>query len=132
MTATICRRRLSSLTTKVELEGFAAELIDRFGELPREVNTLLLVMRIKAMCKRAMIAKLDAGPKGATVQFHNDKFPNPAGLVEFLTAERDLAKVKDNKLVIRRDWSSEKDKIKGAFAIARDLAAKVIEATKKK
>ncbi|TMV92898.1 transcription-repair coupling factor [Thioclava sp. BHET1] len=125
-------RRLSSLTTKVELEGFAAELIDRFGELPREVNTLLLVMRIKAMCKRAMIAKLDAGPKGATVQFHNDKFPNPAGLVEFLTAERDLAKVKDNKLVIRRDWSSEKDKIKGAFAIARDLAAKVIEAAKKK
>ena len=27
-------RRLSSLTTKVELEGFAAELIDRFGPLP--------------------------------------------------------------------------------------------------
>ena len=34
-------RRLSSLTTKVELEGFAAELIDRFGKLPREVNTLV-------------------------------------------------------------------------------------------
>ncbi|OWY06660.1 transcription-repair coupling factor [Thioclava sp. IC9] len=125
-------RRLSSLTTKVELEGFAAELIDRFGELPKEVNTLLLVVRIKAMCKRAMIAKLDAGPKGATVQFHNDKFPNPQGLVEFLTAQRDLAKVKDNKLVIRRDWKNDKDKIKGAFAIARDLAEKVIEAKKTK
>ncbi|OOY20750.1 transcription-repair coupling factor [Thioclava sp. DLFJ5-1] len=125
-------RRLSSLTTKVELEGFAAELIDRFGELPKEVNTLLLVVRIKAMCKRAMIAKLDAGPKGATVQFHNDKFPNPQGLVEFLTAQRDLAKVKDNKLVIRRDWKNDKDKIKGAFAIARDLAEKVIEAKKAK
>ncbi len=46
-------RRLAGLTTKVELEGFAAELIDRFGKLPREVNTLLLVVRIKAMCKRA-------------------------------------------------------------------------------
>ncbi|OOY16250.1 transcription-repair coupling factor [Thioclava sp. DLFJ4-1] len=125
-------RRLSSLTTKVELEGFAAELIDRFGELPKEVNTLLLVVRIKAMCKRAMIAKLDVGPKGATVQFHNDKFPNPQGLVEFLTAQRDLAKVKDNKLVIRRDWKNDKDKIKGAFAIARDLAEKVIEAKKAK
>ncbi|WP_417807781.1 transcription-repair coupling factor [Thioclava sp.] len=125
-------RRLSSLTTKVELEGFAAELIDRFGTLPKEVNTLLLVMRIKAMCKRAQIAKLDAGPKGATVQFHNDKFPDPAGLVDYLTAQRDLAKVKDNKLVIRRDWKSDKDKIKGAFAIARDLAEKVIQFEKKK
>ncbi|MEM8959664.1 MAG: transcription-repair coupling factor, partial [Pseudomonadota bacterium] len=32
-------RRLSGLATKVELEGFAAELIDRFGKLPKEVNT---------------------------------------------------------------------------------------------
>ncbi len=66
------------------------------------------------------------------MQFHNDKFPDPAGLVDYLTAQRDLAKVKDNKLVIRRDWKSDKDKIKGAFAIARDLAEKVIQSEKKK
>ncbi|MFZ7093672.1 transcription-repair coupling factor [Primorskyibacter sp. 2E233] len=115
-------RRLSSLTTKVELEGFAAELIDRFGKLPREVNTLLLVVRIKAMCKRAGIAKLDGGPKGATVQFHNDKFARPEGLVDFIKAQNGLAKIKDNKIVVRRDWSTEKARIQGAFAIARDLA----------
>ncbi len=86
-------RRLSGLTTKVELEGFAAELIDRFGKLPKEVNTLLLVVRIKAMCKRAGIAKLDGGPKGATIQFHNDKFASPEGLVEFIQDQRGLAKV---------------------------------------
>ena len=72
-------RRLSGLHTKVELEGFAAELIDRFGKLPREVNTLLLVVRIKEECRKAGIARLDAGPKGATIQFHNDKFANPGG-----------------------------------------------------
>ena len=115
-------RRLSQLEQKVELEGFAAELIDRFGALPKEVNTLLLVVRIKAMCKRAHIAKLDAGPKGATLQFHNDKFPNPKGLVEFVQAQDGLAKVKDNKIIVRRDWAKDADKIKGAFAIARDLA----------
>ncbi|MCU9837506.1 transcription-repair coupling factor [Ruegeria sp. WL0004] len=117
-------RRLSSLSTKVELEGFAAELIDRFGKLPKEVNTLLLVVRIKAMCKRAGIAKLDGGPKGATIQFHNDKFASPAGLVEFIQGENGLAKIKDNKIVVRRDWRSDADKIKGAFAVARDLAEK--------
>ena len=125
-------RRLSSLTTKVELEGFAAELIDRFGKLPKEVNTLMLVVRIKAMCKRAGIAKLDGGPKGATIQFHNDKFASPTGLVEFIQAQDGLAKVKDNKIVVRRDWRSDSDKIKGAFAIARDLAEKVVAAKKKK
>tara|TARA_R110000796_G_scaffold35454_5_gene91039 strand:- start:1303 stop:4767 length:3465 start_codon:yes stop_codon:yes gene_type:complete len=119
-------RRLSGLTTKVELEGFAAELIDRFGKLPREVNTLMLVIRIKAMCKRAGIAKLDGGPKGVTIQFHNDKFASPEGLVTFIQDQRGLAKVKDNKIVVRRDWATETDKIKGAFAIARDLAGHVI------
>ena len=116
-------RRLSGLTDKVALEGFAAELIDRFGPLPREVNTLLLIMRIKAMCKRAGIARLDGGPKGATVQFQADRFANPAGLAEWLQSERGLAKLRENKLVIRRDWHSGGDRIKGAFAIARDLAA---------
>ncbi len=124
-------RRLSSLSTKVELEGFAAELIDRFGKLPKEVNTLMLVVRIKAMCKRAGIAKLDGGPKGATIQFHNDKFASPEGLVEFIQNQKGLAKVKDNKIVVRRDWKRDSDKIKGAFAIARDLAEKVVTAKKK-
>ncbi len=119
-------RRLSTLHTKVELEGFAAELIDRFGTLPKEVNSLLLVVRIKGMCKRAGIARLDAGPKGAVIQFHNDKFASPKGLVEFIEAERGMAKVKGNTIVIRRDWTRAADKVKGAYAIARDLAQKVI------
>ncbi|WP_166415591.1 transcription-repair coupling factor [Cochlodiniinecator piscidefendens] len=118
-------RRLSGLTTKVELEGFAAELIDRFGKLPKEVNTLLLVVRIKAMCKRAGIAKLDGGPKGGTIQFHNDKFASPAGLVEFIQEEGANAKIKGNKITILRDWPKDNDKIKGAFAIAKALAEKV-------
>ena len=124
-------RRLSGLTSKVELEGFAAELIDRFGKLPKEVNTLLLIVRIKAMCKRAGIARLDGGPKGATVQFHNDRFASPEGLVAFIHDQRGLAKVRDNKIVIRRDWKKTSDKIKGAFAIARDLAEKAAGAKKK-
>ena len=117
-------RRLSGLTTKVELEGFAAELIDRFGKLPKEVNTLLLVVRIKAMCKRAGISKLNAGERGATIEFHDNKFARPEGLVEYLQEPSNLAKMKDNKVVVRRDWKKDSDKIKGAFAIARDLAEK--------
>jgi len=114
-------RRLSGLSTKVELEGFAAELIDRFGPLPREVNTLMLVVRIKSMCKRAGIARIDAGPRGATVQFHNDKFANPAGLVDFVRSQPG-ARVQGNKIVLPADWKTESDRIKGAHAIAKGLA----------
>jgi transcription-repair coupling factor (superfamily II helicase) len=117
-------RRLSSLATKVELEGFAAELIDRFGALPREVNTLMVIVRIKALCKKAGISRLDVGPKGANVQFHNDKFANPAGLVEFVKAQGQGARIQGNKIVLIGDMKSEAERIKAAHAIARDLAEK--------
>jgi transcription-repair coupling factor (superfamily II helicase) len=121
-------RRLSQLSTKVELEGFAAELIDRFGPLPREVGTLMNVICIKAMCRKAHIARLDAGPKGVTVQFHGDKFPNPAGLVEFIHAEKGAARVKDNRIVLLRTWAGEGERVKGAYQIAKDLAEKAASA----
>jgi len=115
-------RRLADLESRAELEGFAAELHDRFGRPPAEVETLLRVVRVKSMCRRAGIARMEAGPKGATIQFRGDKFADPAGLVDFIQDQRGLAKIKDNHLVVRRDWRAEADRVKGAFAIARDLA----------
>ena len=119
-------KRLSDLKTKVELEGFAAELIDRFGKIPREVSTLFLVVRIKAMCKKASILKFNGGIRGATIEFKNHKFDNPIGLAEFISEQRGLAQIRDNKLIVKRDWKSNADKIKGAFSIARDLASKAV------
>ncbi|CTQ33825.1 transcription-repair coupling factor [Jannaschia rubra] len=115
-------RRLSGLDRKVELEGFAAELIDRFGPLPREVNVLLRVVRIKALCKAAGISRLSVGGKGATVEFHLNRFARPEGLVDFIKEQKGAAKIKGDKLVIAQDFASEADRIKGAFSIARDLA----------
>ena len=102
-------------------------MIDRFGPLPKEVNTLMLIVRIKAMCKRAGISRLDAGPKGATVQFHNDKFANPAGLVDFIKAQGPAARIAGNKIVLMGEMKTEADRIKGAFNIARDLAEKIVK-----
>jgi len=123
-------RRFSGLESRAEMEGFAAELHDRFGKLPAEVETLLRVVRVKTLCRRAGIAKLDTGPKGAVIQFRGDKFADPAGLVDFIQGNRGLAKIRDNKLVIRRNWSGDKDRLRGAFAIARELAKIAGEAKK--
>ena len=115
-------RRLSALAKKIELEAFAAELIDRFGELPTEVDMLLRVVRIKGMCRAAGIAKLDSGPKGAVIQFYQDKFISPSGLAQYLLDSRGTAKIKDNKLIVLRDWTNDDKKVKGAYIIARELA----------
>src|SRR5690606_6972409 len=81
-------RRLADLATAQEIDGFGAELIDRFGPLPEEVEHLLKVMFIKALCRKANVEKLDAGPKGVVVQFRNREFADPAGLVRYIEIGR--------------------------------------------
>ncbi len=116
-------RRLGALETEQELQGFAAELVDRFGPLPPEVENLLEVMSVKRLCRLAHVAKLDVGPKGAVASFHNNDFPNPAGLIEYLTQQMGTAKLRpDNKLVVTRAWEDRKVRAKGVKRLLSGLA----------
>ncbi len=116
-------RRLSSLETRADIDGFAAELVDRFGEIPQEVSHLLDVMEIKGLCRTANVAKVDAGPKGAVVTFRKNDFPNAEGLAQFLNTERARAKMQpDHKLVFRGDWDGAAERIKGVRLLVANLA----------
>ena len=44
-------RRMNELENADEIEGFAAEMIDRFGKLPEETDNLLKVIEIKLNCR---------------------------------------------------------------------------------
>jgi transcription-repair coupling factor (superfamily II helicase) len=116
-------RRLGDLGSRADIEAFAAELIDRFGKLPQEVRNLLVVMDIKQQCKSAGIAKIEAGPRGAVVTFRGDQFANPAGLVQWITATKGVAKFRpDQKLVFAKAWATDTDRLKGLAQLARGLA----------
>jgi len=77
-------RRLSTLQDAHEVDGFAAELTDRFGSLPSEVHHLLEIVKIKVACRVAGVSTVNAGPKGALVSFHKDAPPNPEGIMQFM------------------------------------------------
>ncbi|MBB4659801.1 transcription-repair coupling factor [Parvularcula dongshanensis] len=114
-------RRLSDLTAQDEIEAFGAELIDRFGPLPKEAEQLLQIVGIKALCRKACVAKIDAGAKGAVVTFR-DTFPNPGGLVQYLsTTPYDMKLRPDQKLVFKQEWPDEKARLKGCRRVLNIL-----------
>jgi transcription-repair coupling factor (superfamily II helicase) len=120
-------RRIGSLKTKNNLESFAAELIDRFGPLPREVHNLIAVIELKILCRRAHIAKIELGPKGLVVSFHNNTFPNQQGLFEFLqkpeVTKPGPVKIRpDQKLVFTRQWPNEEASLRNTKNILANLA----------
>jgi len=116
-------RRMNDLENAGEIEGFAAELIDRFGKLPEATENLLKVIEIKLNCRAASVAKMDVGPKGALVHFHNNHFPDLQGLIGYVQRLKGAAKLRpDSKLVIMRDWPDAKARVNGALQLSRGLA----------
>ena len=114
-------RRMNEAETKQEIEAFAAEMIDRFGPLPDATQNLLIVIETKLNCRNACVAKLDAGPRGALVTFHNDSFPDLPGLIGYV--DRIGAKLRpDSRLVITRPWPDAKARLNGALQLSRGLA----------
>ncbi len=123
-------RRLGDLDTDEAIDAFAAEMIDRFGPLPDEVQHLVKVAVIKAYCRRANVEKVDSGPRGIVMTFREGKFANPAGLVRYIGEQGSLAKVRpDQKIVFIRDWPKAEDRLKGTAVILRNLV-KIAETKK--
>lgn len=117
-------RRLSQLESEQEVDAFGAEMADRFGRLPVEAEQLLDIMRIKTLCLRAGIDRLEAGPMGLVIGFRNDKVAKPEALVSFVTEEGRNAKVRpDHTIVLKRDWETPEDRVRGTMTILRRLIA---------
>jgi transcription-repair coupling factor (superfamily II helicase) len=116
-------RRMNELEAKADIDAFAAEMIDRFGKLPAETDNLLKVIEIKLNCRAACVVKLDVGPKGALVHFHNDQFPDLEGLISYVQRLQGTARLRpDSKLVISRAWPDPASRVNGALQLSRGLA----------
>ncbi|MEQ8594144.1 MAG: transcription-repair coupling factor [Parvibaculum sp.] len=116
-------RKLGDLNEVRDIDAAGAELIDRFGPLPEEVEALLKVILVKSLCRQANVEKVDAGPKGAVISLRNNEFPNPAGLVKLVSDPGNQVRIKpDQKLVFARNWPSAEQRLKGAAAILSKLA----------
>jgi transcription-repair coupling factor (superfamily II helicase) len=115
-------RRLGELEDRQDVEAFGAELIDRFGKLPPETQNLLQIVETKINCKKACIAKLDVGAKGAVITFAASGFPDLAGLLGYVERLKGAAKLRpDSKMVVSRDWPSGEARLNGALQISRGL-----------
>jgi transcription-repair coupling factor (superfamily II helicase) len=116
-------RRMNDLESRGEIEAFAAEMIDRFGKLPAATENLLKIIEIKLNCRKASIAKLDVGAKGALVHFQNDRFPDLQGLIAYVQRLKGSAKLRpDSKLVVTRGWPDAQSRINGALQLSTGLA----------
>jgi transcription-repair coupling factor (superfamily II helicase) len=115
-------RRLAALAEPDDVEAFAAELIDRFGPLPDETEQLLQLVRIKQLCRKAGVAKVEAGPKGVLLAFHDNRFARPERLVGYIAEHARTIRVRsDHRLVISGETKTPLERLKRVQTLVQDL-----------
>ena len=117
-------KRIGDITAKEEIEDMREELIDRFGNLPKEVANLLSVVEIKILCFACGIDRVNAGAKGALIGFHNNIFAAPEKLMNMVLSSFGVLKVRpDQRLFIEKDLSSYEVRVQTIKQTIAQIAA---------
>ena len=116
-------KRIGDLQDKNAILDMREELIDRFGNIPLEVDNLLQTVEIKQLCRVANIEKVDAGAKGILLMFHNNMFPKPDKLIDFIQSQFGVIKIRpDQKLLIAGNFETYKTRINVLCTYVKKLA----------
>lgn len=124
-------KRIGAIATNEELLDMKAELTDRFGPVPPEIENLLAMIEIKHLSKQAGIAKIEAGAKGFLIAFYHNVFANVSGLLDFVNRSFGTVKIRpDQKLFVDinlTDYKKRLEIIKKYVILLANLAQKGIQ-----
>ena len=106
-------RHLAILKTQEEIDIYTAEMIDRFGSYPLEVEYLLIVLKLKQKAKQINVDKIDVGTKAITFSFRDNQCKNPDKLFEFVELNKLFVKIRpDHKLLVSKEFKDIKEQLK--------------------
>ena len=116
-------RRISEVEDDQSGDALAAELIDRFGTLPTEVESLLKVMKIKRLCRKAHVEKVDAGPKGVVLTIRHKDISEPSIILNAITQNSGWRLRPDQTILVKGDFEKPGPRLKGTELVVKALVA---------
>jgi transcription-repair coupling factor (superfamily II helicase) len=87
-------KKIASISMDEELEGVTAELLDRFGPLPEELQSLLGIAEIRILCKKLYVSSIKERKGALEVEFSR---------VVKISVNRLLTLIKDSRGKVRLD-----------------------------
>ncbi|MEY4591614.1 MAG: hypothetical protein RIR18_509 [Pseudomonadota bacterium] len=121
-------KRLANTDTNDELDTLQEELIDRFGELPLQAQSLMATHRLRLLVKPYCIQKLDASIDQITLQFGagftQQNTIDPARIIELIQKNRNYKLAGQDKLALLRHSPTLQDRVAAVKELINTLTAK--------
>jgi len=114
-------RRISEIEDDEAGDALAAELIDRFGKLPEEVDSLLKVMKIKRLCRKAHVEKIDAGPMGVVMTIRHKDISDPSIIMNAITQNAGWRLRPDQTILVKGNFEKPLTRLRGTERAVKAL-----------
>ena len=116
-------KRLASASTPDDLEDLRAELIDRYGDAPDELDALCELTTLKMTMRDLRLRSLDAGPGRLVVTLGADAAVDPLKLSKLVTKSKGTLRLTPDMKLIAKLNSEVKGQefVRHARKILRDL-----------
>ena len=118
-------KRLANCETAEDIDAMQEELIDRFGELPLQGQSLLATHRLRLVAKPLCIQKLDAATDQITLQFGPEFSKNPPiepiKIIHLIQNNRNYKLAGQDKISLLRHCPSLNDKVAAVKDMIREL-----------
>ncbi len=114
-------KRLANCNAAAELADMQEELIDRFGELPPQAQSLLDSHRLRLLCKPLGIVKLDATAEQIVVQFEPNPPIEPIRIIGLIQKDRNYKLAGQDKLALKRHCATLAERVAAVKELLKKL-----------
>ena len=118
-------KKLASARTADQIDAVLEELVDRFGKLPPQAQSLFDVHRLRVLAKPYGVVKVDAAPLGTTITFRKEAPVDPLRIIDLIRKNRHIKLVGNEKLRIERALPAPHDRVLMVREVLRSLGQPV-------
>jgi transcription-repair coupling factor (superfamily II helicase) len=118
-------KKLATAKTAEQIDGLMEEIIDRFGKLPPQAQTLIDVHRLRVISQPYGVLKVDAAPGVITITFKKDPPIDPMKIIAMLQKNKHIRLAGNEKLRIERALPDAFERAKMVRDVLRNLGQPV-------
>lgn len=114
-------KKLATAKNPDQIDGLLEEIVDRFGKLPPQAQTLIDVHRLRVLARPYGVVKVDAAPGVTTITFKANPPVDPMRIIELVQKNRHIKLAGNEKLRIERELKEPKDRAQMVRDVLRAL-----------
>jgi transcription-repair coupling factor (superfamily II helicase) len=118
-------KKLATAKNSDQIDALLEEIVDRFGKLPPQAQSLIDVHRLRVLARPYGVVKVDAAPGVIQITFRPNPPIDPMRIIELVQKNRHIKLAGNEKLRIERELSEPKDRAQMVRDVLRSLGQPV-------